>query len=373
MSKNFRYGMTAIALALSLSSAATYAAHGSLCAKDGSNSSLCDITFTTIPTFANLCTATFETGTYTIRNNTPVTMTLNYIRIQNNDGLPAAAATVIASPTNSCGTTLASGASCNITVVLTPVALGTFNRVLQVGVNSRQVELDSPAITPATNCTPVGGGGAPAAPTIGGTPASLFSAAILGTTTVTNTGISAIVGDVDVSPGTTTTGLTAPMVTGNINLDNGTAITAQTNAGNYYNALLALPCTFNIAGTPDLGGTTLTVPGTYCYTSSVSITGVLNLVGPAGSSYTFIIPSTLTTAVGSSVVLSGGIVKGNVNWAIGSSATLNSGTVFQGIIDAHTSITLGTGTSLQGWAWTENSTGTGGAVTLAGTNTVNTG
>lgn len=58
-------------------------------------------------------------------------------------------------------------------------------------------------------------------------------------------------------------------------------------------------------------------------------------------------------------VLSGGVTNGNVNWAIGSSATLGTGTAFQGIIDAAASITLNTGASLAGRAWALN-----GAVTL---------
>jgi len=390
MYKQFRYGRAILGAALFCVAGTANASFGHCypvkSGATGMNAAACDVSFTTLPSFANLCLAATELGIYTIRNNTPVSVRINYIRIQNNDALPAAASAIVAAPTNSCvvGTYLAAGASCNIGVTLSPLALGAYNRVLQVGVDTRQVELDSPAITALVNCTPAGGGGAPATPTVPGTPLSLYSAAILGTTTATNTGISAIVGDVDVSPGTAQTGFTPAMVTGTINLNNGTAIAAQANAQTYYSGLVSTyaacigsgppPAGRNLTGI-DLGvlGAVVLTPGVYCFSSSAFLTGALVLNGALGQSYTFITGSTLITSTGSTVTLTGGLVKGNVNWAVGSSATLGSGSLFQGIIDATVSITLGTGTSLQGWAWTQNGTGTGGAVTLAGTDTVNTG
>ena len=114
----------------------------------------CDLSFTAVPNFTNMCIRTVQPGTYTIHNNFPSLLKLNYIRIQNNDALPNTAAIIVAAPTNSCvaGTTLASGASCNIQVNLQPEIYGTFNRVLQIGINTIQVERDAPPITIAANC-----------------------------------------------------------------------------------------------------------------------------------------------------------------------------------------------------------------------------
>lgn len=349
MFKFVRYGLAIAALTLPLLTQA---------AQDSSTyAQPCDFSFTATPAFANQCFGVIQQGTYTLRNNTPVAVNINYIRIQNLDVLPTSATQIVVAPTSNCGTSLAAGASCNILVNLQSLAtVGTFNRVLQVGIDTRQVEVDASAIgSSVLNCAPPPPG-PPAAPTVPGTPASLFSASILAFSTVTNTGPSVVNGDLDLSPGTAVTGFPpGTIVNGVINAANATAATARTDAINYYNALVALPCTANLTG-QDLGGLTLT-PGVYCFNTSAQLTGALTLAG-AGN-YTFKIGSTLTTASNSSVVLTGGATNGNVNWAIGSSATLGTGTAFQGIIVATASITLNTGASLLGRAWALN-----GAVTL---------
>ena len=117
---------------------------------------VCDVTFTVVPSFINQCTGTTQTGIYTITNNTPVTLKLNYIRIASNDAFPASATAIVPAPTNNCGTSLAAGASCNIEVSIIPLQYGTFNRVLQVGIDSRQVQISAPAITTLIACGTVG-------------------------------------------------------------------------------------------------------------------------------------------------------------------------------------------------------------------------
>jgi type VI secretion system secreted protein VgrG len=195
---------------------------------------------------------------------------------------------------------------------------------------------------------------------------ALPNATILGSSTVTNTGLTVVQGNVAVSPGTAITGFPPGVIVGGA-LHGGDALAAQAHATAqaYYNALIAQNCPagHNLSG-QDLGGKTL-APGVYCFDSSAQLTGVLILNGKKKSSYTFQIGSTLTTASASKVVLTGGVKDVNVNWAIGSSATLGTGTVFQGIIDAVASITMTTNVSLKGRAWALN-----GAVTLD-TNAVN--
>jgi hypothetical protein len=179
---------------------------------------------------------------------------------------------------------------------------------------------------------------------------------------VTNTGPTVVNGSVGVSPGSSVTGFPPGVVVGGtIHSANATAAQAQTDLTAAYNIAAGTPCTTNLAA--DLGGMTLT-PGVYCFDSSAGLTGTLtlDLQGNPNAVFLFKIGSTLTTASGSSVVLvnSGGTTcPPNVNWQVGSSATLGTGSTFIGNILALTSITLTTGASMNGRALARN-----GAVTL---------
>jgi hypothetical protein len=108
----------------------------------------CDAGLAAIPKFTNLRVGTIQSGTYTITNCFPGPMWFDYIRIQKNDLLPEAATEIVSVP-NSCSTStpLAVGASCNVQVNLRPLQQGSYNRVLQFGVDSRQGEVGAPAIT----------------------------------------------------------------------------------------------------------------------------------------------------------------------------------------------------------------------------------
>jgi hypothetical protein len=114
--------------------------------------------------------------------------------------------------------------------------------------------------------------------------------------------------------------------------------------------------------TANIGGQTL-APGVYRTTSAqptLGITGNLTLSG--NGIYIFQIVSSLTTAAGpgmSKIILTGGAVAHDVFWQVGSSATLGSGSTFQGTIMAQASITVGTGAILNGRALART-----GAVTL---------
>jgi hypothetical protein len=186
--------------------------------------------------------------------------------------------------------------------------------------------------------------------------------AALGGSTVTNTGTSAITGDVGVSPGTSVTGFPPGVIAGGaIHAGDATAATAQTDLTTAYNAVAGTACNVDLTG-QDLGGLTLT-PGVYCFSSSAALTGTLTLdfQGNANALFLFKIGSTLTTASGSAVVpINGGSAcPPNLFWQVGSSATLGTGSTFTGNILALTSITLTTSAQLNGRALARN-----GAVTL---------
>ncbi len=101
--------------------------------------------------------------------------------------------------------------------------------------------------------------------------------------------------------------------------------------------------------------------GWHCFDTSAQLTGnlVLDALGNPQAVWVFQTGSTLTTASAASVAEINGGQAVNVFWQIGSSATLGTGTRFNGNILAHDSITLDTGASLIGRALALN-----GAVTM---------
>jgi hypothetical protein len=169
--------------------------------------------------------------------------------------------------------------------------------------------------------------------------------AVLAGSGITNTGATAIAGNVGVAPGTAITGLLPAAVTGTIEPGDGSvAIAAQTALTSAYNNAMTQTPTRVLTGL-NLGGLTLT-PGVYFFSSSAQLTGTLILNG-AGF-YIFQIGSTLTTASGASVVAENGADAANVFWQVGSSATLGTGTTFIGNILAFSSITSNTGVNMAG-------------------------
>lgn len=112
-----------------------------------------------------------------------------------------------------------------------------------------------------------------------------------------------------------------------------------------------------------LGGTTRT-PGVYA-AGTFSLTGDLTLDG-AGV-YIFQAGSTLDVAAGSRVVLTNGASAAAVFWQVGTSATFLTDVEFAGNVLAFTSITLGSGTVVDGRMLAQN-----GAVTFGGMNAIAT-
>lgn len=101
----------------------------------------------------------------------------------------------------------------------------------------------------------------------------------------------------------------------------------------------------------DLGGLTL-VSGVYNDPSSFEITGTLTLDagGDPNAVWIFQMGSTLVTGSGSNVSLIGGAQASNVFWQVGTSATLGTGSHFEGSILASQSISLNTGATMTGRA-----------------------
>jgi Ice-binding-like/PEP-CTERM motif len=212
--------------------------------------------------------------------------------------------------------------------------------------------------------------------------------AVLGASTVTNTGPTIITGDLGLYAGSAVTGfapppantvfggpLTPPPGPGLVNAPYAIHITdavaqqAQADNTTAYNGLKNLAATADLTG-QDLGGLTL-APGVYFFATSAQLTGTLQLdaQGDDNPVWVFQIGSTLTTASSSVVqIINPGVdgsTAGGLFWQVGSSATLGTTTDFEGSILALASITLQTGATIHnGRAWAQT-----GAVTMD-TNTI---
>src|SRR6202163_4732306 len=140
---------------------------------------------------------------------------------------------------------------------------------------------------------------------------------VLAGSTVTNSGPTVVTGNLGVSPGTAITGFTgiAPggpgIVVGTIHSADAVAAQAQSELTAAYNAAAGAASTATKNG--DLGGQTL-FAGVYTASSSLGITGTVTLdaQGNPNAQFIFQIGSALTTATSSVVRLINGAQPGNV-------------------------------------------------------------
>jgi hypothetical protein len=219
--------------------------------------------------------------------------------------------------------------------------------------------------------------------------------AVLGGTTVTSVGPTVITGDLGVSPGTAITGfqpapantISGPgtvtpgdgVVTGTIYASGPVAAQAHNDAVIAYNYLVSqVPDADKIyAGVTQLDGMTLT-PGVYSFepSANLQVNGTLTLDFQGNADAVFIIKlgTTLVTMSGSNVVAINNpnttCDGANVFWAVGSSATID-GDQFLGSVIAYTTITMAATAVVEGET---NVSGRiialGGAVTMASAKTI---
>lgn len=166
---------------------------------------------------------------------------------------------------------------------------------------------------------------------------------VLAASTITNTNSPTVItGNLGLDPGTSVTGFPPGIVTGVKEIHNATALGAKNDLATAYNDAFTATSTSDLTG-QDLGTKNLG-PGVYTYSSSAQLTGLLTLTG--NGVFIFQIGSTLTTASNAVVQVTGGAQACAVYWQIGSSATLGTGTLFQGNLMAHDSITMNTNANI---------------------------
>ncbi|MFA5701515.1 MAG: ice-binding family protein [Desulfuromonas sp.] len=179
----------------------------------------------------------------------------------------------------------------------------------------------------------------------------LASFAVLGASTVTNTGATTLTGNLGVSPGTAITGQEYITINGQPALTTGSEFVHETDAlaGQAQIDLTTTRTKLSLLGPGTLLGSDLTgltiLPGVYTVpagTTNLAGTVTLDGQGDANAFWLFQMSSTLITSSNSTVEVVDAGSGAGLFWNVGSSATLGTGTSFYGNILADASITLNT-------------------------------
>jgi ketosteroid isomerase-like protein len=214
------------------------------------------------------------------------------------------------------------------------------------------------------------GAAGPAAITFG----SAGTFAVMATASISSTGPVVINGNVGLAPGTSQ-GIPPAQVNGTIHVNDPIVTQAQADLLAAFND--ATSRSTNAQTLPgNMGGLTFT-PGLYVNSTSVLISGAgpnnnvtLDAQGNPNAVFIFKMGSTLTTGVGSQVILAGGAKASHVFWQVDTSATIDVGSIFQGNVLAATSITINTGAAVTGNMFSGAAGGMGSATINASTVTV---
>lgn len=173
--------------------------------------------------------------------------------------------------------------------------------------------------------------------------------AILAGSGVTNAGATTITGDVGSSPTATTAGFSTVTLNGTNHGGDPVTVLAKEDLSLAYADAQGREADTIYPPIFELNGLTLE-SGVYYDPSSFSLNGTLILDGLNDSSavWIFQMGSTFTMGANSKVSLINGALASNVFWQVGSSATIGADAEFAGTMMAQTSISLGSGASVDG-------------------------
>jgi len=181
---------------------------------------------------------------------------------------------------------------------------------------------------------------------------AVASYSVLGGETVTNTGLTVLDGDLGTTPGSAITGFPPGIVGGTTRVE-AAAADAKASLLVAYDDARSRATTASVAG--DLVGQTL-VGGVYTASGPLAVSGTLTLdaQGDPNAVFIFQAASTLITASSSRIALLDGASSCNVYWQVAESATLGTNSRFTGTIMALQSISVTTGTRVDGRALARN-------------------
>lgn len=168
-------------------------------------------------------------------------------------------------------------------------------------------------------------------------------------------------GDIGSYPTVSVTGLGSVVLNGvNQSANAGLMQMAQSDLASAFSAAAGRSPTMSYVGGFDLGGQTLTA-GVYHDPTSFGLSGLLTLDAQGNPNAVFIIQAgtSLTTAAASSVQLINGAQASQVDWVVGSSATLGADSTLVGSVLAADDIAADAGATVQGQLLAES-----GPVTL---------
>jgi hypothetical protein len=206
------------------------------------------------------------------------------------------------------------------------------------------------------------------------TPDAIFGSTAVNCSSASIIGTAPGNGDVSIfhvgPPGAFTPGLCT--FNGVLHLNDAVATTTQGDVLNAYNILAGLPkpagnVVAGLGGGAPLVCSVILSPCVYWSGSSITVTGDLTLDGGGDPNavFVFIAGTSLTGAAPSHIILQNGAAAKNVYWAVGSSATLKTGSIWQGNILALQSIDMLASATLLGRALAWNA-----AVTLLTANSI---
>ncbi len=192
---------------------------------------------------------------------------------------------------------------------------------------------------------------------------------ILAKTSVSTTGVSAVLGDIGISPAAATfvTGFSLIADPSNV-FATSSLVTGQVKAANYATptpaalttAVLDMQAAYTDAagrslpdfvelGAGNIDGLILT-PGLYKWGTPVNVPIGVTLTGGVNDVWIFQIAQNLTIGNGAIITLAGGAQARNVYWQVAGQATIGTTAAFKGIILSQTLVSFNTGASIIGRA-----------------------